>query len=54
MISFSKKPQEHAGHEKVVLTLLKDACVVLKLKKGVFFTNRIDYIGQIINLGDSK
>lgn len=35
----------------MVLTLLREAGVVLKLKKFALFTNSVDYLGHVIRSG---
>lgn len=42
IVILSKTLQKLIAYTKIVLTYLKEAYVTLKLKKCVFFTNRID------------
>lgn len=43
-----RSPQEHIGHVRKVLKLLRNAGVTLKWKKSKFFLETIDYSGQAI------
>lgn len=51
IIIFSKIRRKHTAHTKMVLTVLKEAGVSLKLKKGSFFKNCIDNLGHFIKSG---
>lgn len=50
-VIFSKSPEEHIDHVRQFSKLMKDAGLTLKLKKGEFFTNPVDYLGHGIKSG---
>lgn len=50
-IVFSKSLEQHLDHVSTVLSLLKYAGVSLKMKKCLFFTDQVYYLGHIIRLG---
>lgn len=51
---FSKILQEYVAHTKVVFKFIKEASVMLKLKKRTFFTNRTDYLCHVIKHGQLR
>ncbi|CAN8063812.1 unnamed protein product [Agarophyton chilense] len=48
VIIYSRSVEEHFAHVRTVLTLLAEAGVTLKLRKCVFFTRTVEYMGHII------
>lgn len=52
ILFFCKTPKEHTDHKGLVLRRLKDVGVKLSLKKSAFFSNSIDYSGQVIRPGE--
>lgn len=48
IVIISKKAEKHIEHVKQVLTLLKHAGVRLNVKKCYFFTETIEYLGNVI------
>lgn len=51
IVVFSKLPKNHIEQGRCVLRKLYKAGVTLKLKKGKFFTETIDYLGHVIRPG---
>lgn len=51
---YSKTPKDHIHHARSVLRLLKDAGVVIKLKKYASFPNSIHYLRHVIKPGKLK
>lgn len=50
-VLFSNTISDHIGHLEAVLKLLRQADVILKLKKCLFLHNGIDYLGHVISRG---
>ena len=48
IIVFSNTAEEHVDHVREFLTLLKEACFSLKLKKFKFFAKSVDYLVRVI------
>lgn len=50
IVILSEPPYENVAHMKMILTLLKEACVAPELNKYAFFTNPIDYLCHDLRL----
>ncbi|XP_024032893.1 uncharacterized protein LOC112095340 [Morus notabilis] len=51
ILVYSHSSQEHLGHLRTVLGLLKDGSFVLNLKKCLFFQDTVEYLGHYISHG---
>ena len=51
IIIYSKSVDEHIFHVYEIFTTLKEAGITLKMKKCMFFSDKVEYIGQIIRPG---
>ena len=51
VIIFSKNYDDHLEHVEQVLSALYEANITLKIKKCVFFSNMVNYLGHIIRPG---
>ena len=49
IIIFSKTPQEHLSHIRMVIEKLKSASLSMKKSKCSFFTKEIQYQGHILS-----
>ena len=49
IIIFSKIPQEHLSHIRMVFEKLKSANLSMKKSKGSFFSKEIQYLGHILS-----
>lgn len=48
---FCRTPDDHVEHVQQILTLLNATGVTVNLRKCDFFTNGIDYLGDVIPPG---
>lgn len=48
IVIFPRSPHDYVNHVTKVLSLLRDAGVILKLKRWIFFTRTIDYLSHVI------
>ena len=49
IIVFSKTPQEHLSHIRMVFEKLKSANLSMKKSKCIFFSKEIQYLGHILS-----
>lgn len=48
VVVFFKTPEEHLSHVEFLLQLIDNAGMTLKLKKCVFFSDAVDYLGYVM------
>lgn len=54
IVIFSRTGEDHMAHVGQVLTILDNAGLKLKLKKGFFFSGKKYYLGNVIRPGCQK
>jgi len=51
ILIYSKSPQEHAHHLRIMLSILREKQLYVKFRKCEFLLSEVKFLGQVISQG---